>query len=335
MRNGADVAAFEAALAGYTGARYAIAASNGTVTLQAALAALGAGPGWRVAVPPLTMAATTLAVLNVGAEPVFWDVDPRTWLMAPVPEDITAFLPVSLYGLHSPWTGEYTVDDAAQTLRGHSGCAFTSLSFQASKVLALGEGGALLTDDEALASKARSYLSLGYQMGATQSRIDPAALKSPTFARHHRYPAINGRMNDLTAREGLRLLKHADLLLSERADCAAMYAHAIAGCPWLTPQHVPEGCRHDYWTYAVACRTPALALSLARAVVAFGGEAPYPAWRLTYQEPALRHSVLLAPDGTCPVAESLQPRLLQFQTNDLASAERNARALRAAIAVAG
>jgi hypothetical protein len=65
-------------------------------------------------------------------------------------------------------------------------------------------------------------------------------------------------------------------------------------------------------------------------VVAHGGERPYFAWRLSYQEPALRH---LAPDGTCPVAESLQPRLLQFQANDLASAERNARALRAAIAV--
>jgi hypothetical protein len=59
-----------------------------------------------------------------------------------------------------------------------------------------------------------------------------------------------------------------------------------------------------------------------------GGERPYPAWRVSYQEPALRH---LAPDGTCPMAEDLQPRLVQFQTNDIPSAIRNARALSRAI----
>ena len=64
MRNGATVAAFERELAAYCGAKYAIAASNGTVTLQAALVALGVQPGDRVAVPPLTMSATTIAVLN-------------------------------------------------------------------------------------------------------------------------------------------------------------------------------------------------------------------------------------------------------------------------------
>jgi hypothetical protein len=67
---------------------------------------------------------------------------------------------------------------------------------------------------------------------------------------------------------------------------------------------------------------------LQEAVVQHGGERPYGAWKITFTEPACRH---LAPDGTCPVAESLQPRLLQFQTNDLVSAQRNARALAAAI----
>jgi dTDP-4-amino-4,6-dideoxygalactose transaminase len=135
-------------------------------------------------------------------------------------------------------------------------------------------------------------------------------------------------MNDLTAAEGLRQLERANELLAIRHVCAEMYRDAIAGCEWLTPQYVPPGWHHDWWAWAVATDTPGRALRLADAVVAHGGERPFFAWRITYQEPALRH---LAPDGTCPIAESLQPRLLQVQTTNLASAERNARALCLAI----
>jgi len=191
----------------------------------------------------------------------------------------------------------------------------------------LPEGGMLVTDDEGLAVRAREFSSLGYRMRADQPRIDPATLKSPTFERHHTL-GWNYRMNDLTAAEGLRQLEHAGKLLDLRRACAAMYRQAHAGCDWLTPQHVPEGWAHDWWTYAVACDTPMRARAVSAAMVGHGGERPYAAWRLTYQEPAFRH---LASDGTCPVAESLQPRLLQFQTNGLASAKRNAEALRGAI----
>jgi perosamine synthetase len=335
MKNGEMVSRFESALAEYCGARYAIAASNGTVTLQAALVALGVKPGDRVAVPPLTHAATTIAVLNVGAVPEFVDVDPDTWLMQSMgdmgQEYLAAAIPVSLYGLH--WQGPYrywtTIDDAAQTLRPHHrNTKFTSLSFQASKILSTGEGGALLTNDEQLAERARSYLSLGYAMQAGQARIDPHALKSPTFARHVRWPAINGRMNDVTASRGLMMLAKADELKLTRLLSAAHYSGAIAGCAWLTPQSVPKGWDHDMWSFAVACDTPERALWLADAMERHGGERPYPAWRITYSEIAFRH---LAPLGTCPVAENLQPRILQFQCNDLASAERNATALRRAI----
>ena len=350
MRNGATVAAFERAFAARVGARYAIACANGTVTLQAALVALGVEPGDRVATTPLTMAATSIAILNVGALPRFHDVDARTWLFsasacAPDAPYAHALLPVSLYGLHFPLGAGLTVDDAAQTLRPHnSGAAFTSYSLQASKILTTGEGGVLVTDDEALASAARSYLSLGYAMRADQSRIDPAVLKASDYARHVRSPAINGRMNDVTAALGLERLAHADEALADRALAASFYADAVAGCGWLTPQYVPEGWTHDYWAFAVACDTPAQARWLQNAVEACGGERPYGAWRLTYTEPAFRHldprltdyevgsgSAITTRGPLCPVAESLQPRLLQFQTNNLVSAQRNARALAAAI----
>lgn len=363
MKNGETVAAFERAFAAYVGARYAIALCNGTATLHTALIALGVKPGDRVAVPPLTMSATTLAVLHAGAVPVFCDVDRDTWLMADrdtaTERDVAnadAWIPVSLYGLHQPWKGERTIDDAAQTLRPHSGCAFTSYSFQASKILALGEGGMLVTNDEQLATRAREFSSLGYRMRADQPRIDPAMLKSPTFERHHSI-GYNYRMNDLTAAEGLRQLDRADALLQLRQDCANFYRDVLNGTSgsWISRQFVPLGCRHDYWTFAIACDTPNRAFYLANAVRFHGGEQPFPAWRLSHQEPALQHlapgqvaksvrrdsfGVLAWPasaaeresvQGACPVAESLQPRILQFQTNNLESAERNAAALRRAI----
>lgn len=358
------VSQFEREFAAYVGAKFAVSASNGTVTLQAALVALGVKPGDRVATTPLTMAATSIAILNVGAVPVYCDVDARTWLMDKANPDDRALLGVSLYGLH--WRGaghDYRdgkrwrrergiIDDAAQTLAPYRDGAyggapdFKSYSLQRSKILNTGEGGVLVTDDEALAMVARSYLSLGYQMSATQARIDSAAIKASDYARHHRYPAINGRMNDVTAALGLERLAHADRLLAERREAAALYVDAIAGCDWLAPQYVPEGWSHDYWTFAVACDTPERARWLQAAVEQMGGERPYAAWRLTYQEPAFAHldprptdyevgsgGPVTARGALCPNAESLQPRLLQFQTNDLASAERNAKALRLAIQV--
>lgn len=346
MRNGEAVAAFERAFAEYVGARYAIALCNGTATLHTALVALGVKPGDRVAVPPLTMSATTIAVLHAGAVPVFCDVDPATWLMATAPLEDMVAMPVSLYGLHVGLLGGIVVDDAAQTLRPRNPFAsFTSYSFQASKILALGEGGMLVTNDEALATRAREFSSLGYRMRADQPRIDPAVLKSPTYARHHAL-GWNYRMNDVTAAEGLRALEcgrtdhcvHVRNALRQTA--AGYYRAAVAGCPWLTPQHVPAGRTHDYWTFAVACDTPERAARLADLVVTFGGERPYAAWRLTYHEPAFAHlevhgrSERPRPEtggALCPVAESLQPRLLQFQTNGLGAADQNALALRRAI----
>lgn len=345
MTHGSAVAAFEREFAAYVGAKYAIACANGTVTLQAALVALGVKPGDRVAVPPLTMAATTMAVLNVGAVPVFVDVTEHTWLMVgadahPASTGARVAIPVSLFGLQYGYGMREWVDDAAQTLRRDQSSGLTSYSLQRSKILNTGEGGMLVTDDEALASHARSYLSLGYDLRPDQPRIDKDAIKRADAVRHVR-GGINGRMNDVTAALGLERLEFADGLLAERRETAAMYADAVRGCDWLAPQHVPEGWTHDYWTFAVACDTPARARWLQDAVVRHGGEMPYAAWRLTYHEPAFAHleaaalSERMLPGGSpCPIAESLQPRLLQFQTNDLASASRNAVALARAIAEA-
>lgn len=334
------VRAFEEAFAGYVGARHGIALCNGTATLHTALKALGVGPGHKVAVPPLTMASTTIAVLHAGAEPVFVDVDPGTWLMDGYdPDALSATIfavPVSLYGLHAEPTFSRTVDDAAQTLRPHSGCSFTSYSFQAGKILPLGEGGMLVTDDEGLAQRAREFSSLGYRMSADGPAIYKRPLKDPSHARHHAL-GYNYRMSEHVARAGLACMDPAGVVLDgmveERRECASFYHQATQGTDWITPQHVhlpwgPDGWTHDYWSYAVALESADLWHPFVGAVERHGGERPYAAWRLTYQEPAFRH---LAPDGTCPVAEDLQPRLVQFQTNGVEQAERNAEAVAGAI----
>lgn len=362
MKNGEMVRRFEEAFAEYVGARYCIALCNGTSTLHTALVALGVKPGDRVAVPPLTMSATTIAVLHAGAVPVFCDVDPDTWLLGEDAVDrykeFVAVVPVSLYGLVDPqWDGRGVVTDAAQTLAkwshvGNQG--FVSWSFQASKILALGEGGMLATNSEDLATRAREFSSLGYRMRADQPRILPATLKHPSFERHHTYPAWNYRLNDLTAEEGYWTLKGGGMYgegvrgcLARRQTAASLYREAISGCDWIEPQHVPEGWTHDYWTFAVALESAELWEPFVAAIEHHGGERPYAAWRLTYHE---RPFVYLAdvvergeyrgeagglPMGICPVAESLQPRLVQGQTNNLASAERNAGAWHRAILEVG
>jgi perosamine synthetase len=277
------------------------------------------------------MSATTIAVLHAGGVPVFVDVDPDTWLMYGYSAralEVPHAVPVSLYGLWVEPTHWSAVDDAAQTLRRHHpDTKFTSYSFQASKILPLGEGGMLVTDSEELATRARCFSSLGYSMKPDQPRIDPQTLKHPTFARHHEL-GWNYRMSDHVARLGTDMMALETLAsrVMHRRINAAYYREAIKGCSWITPQHVPAGWAHDYWTYAVALEDAKLWEPFTDAIVRYGGEMPYGAWRLTYQEPAFRH---LAEDGCCPVAESLQPRLVQFQTNR--DAMLNADAVHAAI----
>ncbi len=343
---------FERAFSEYVGAKYAIAMCNGTATLHSALAALGVkrdielvsdGHGtWLddestpVAVPPLTMASTTIAVLHAGGRPVFVDVDPDTWLMGPTLRETHYHIPVSLYGLHQDITtglsygGDvlHVIDDAAQTLRPHENAhGFTSYSFQASKILPLGEGGMLVTDDVKLANRAREFSSLGYGMVPSSPKIDPSLLKNPKCDRHF-HLGYNYRMAPLVAKEGLELLVVADVMLAERAKAANFYRDAVEGCSWITPQYVPEGWAHDYWAYAVALESAELWHPFVEAVERHGGERPYACWKITYQEPAFRH---LTEDGTCPVAEDLQPRLVQFQTRSTEDARMNAQAVGKAI----
>ena len=328
-------------------ARFAISFINGTATMHAALVAAGVGPGDEVIVPPLTMAATTFAVLHAGAVPVFADVDPALWTIDPasIARCITpatkAIITVAIYGL-SPNMGPimelarrhnlFVLEDDAECFLGYyqgkvvgSIGHASSFSFQSTKHITSGEGGMIVTNDEELASKIRRFGSLGYAAvgaGAGKGKITRQTIQSPDYARHASI-GYNYRLPELCAAVALAQTERLDELVQVRLNAAACYAQATAGCNWLTPQAVPEGYVHSYWTYV-------LKLEAEKGIswyqfrdkyLALGGDGIYAAWLLTYHEPAFRGQRVDAQQwqpfeiGLCPVAESLQPQLLQFKTN--------------------
>lgn len=322
---------FEREFAARVGAKHGIALCNGTATLHTALHAIDA-EGGDVIVPPLTMSSTALAVLHAGAVPVWVDIDRDTWLLQePWGDPRFPAIPVGLYGLSNPrWGGANVIHDGAQTVAMHSGCAFTSYSFQASKHLGLGEGGMLVTNVEECARRARSFSSLGYPMTPDGASIDKVLIKQPDAVRHY-VVGWNYRMAPQVAERGLAWLKAPPSLLDEavvqRFDCAGLYMEAVRGCPWVRTQVIPQGWQHDWWAFVIATDTPDRATKLIDLVEGHGGERPYPAWRLGYEEPALAR----IPHRPCPNAFHLRPRLVQFQTNDVPSARTNAEALRRAV----
>jgi perosamine synthetase len=315
------------------GVGYAISFINGTATMHAALAAAGVGPGDEVIVPPLTMASTSFAVLHAGATPVFADVHPDMW---------TIMETASRHNLT-------VIEDAAECFLGHYKGRVVgtighagSFSFQSSKHMTSGEGGMITTDDEAYADRIRRFGSLGYaavRAGAGKGKITRAMIQDPNYERHVG-AGWNYRLPELCSAVALGQLERLPDLIARRVECAWLYAEAARGCSWLIPQAVPEGYVHSYWTYVLRLADGAQPTwyDFRRKYGELGGDGIYAAWQLTYLEPAFRCDPEAAESGSggqryasglCPVAESLQPRLLQFKTNymDLDVAERKAEAL--------
>ncbi len=347
--------------------RFAITFVNGTATMHAALAAAGVGPGDEVIVPPLTMASTSFAVLHAGAIPVFADVDPHTWTIAPnsIEERITprtrAIIPVDIYGLAPDMDAVmdivtryklFVLEDAAQCFLGYykgrvvgSIAHASSFSCQSSKHMTSGEGGMITTNDEELADKIRRFNSLGYAAvgaGAGKGKITKETIQDPNYKRHVSI-GWNYRMPELCAAVALGQLERLQELVEMRIRVAELYAEAVRGCECLTPQAVPDGYRHSYWTYVLKLDPDIDWYDFRKRYMEFGGDGIYAAWLLTYLEPAFR-GVRFDPEqvqefvpGLCPVAEGLQPRLLQFKTNyvDLEEATRAADALRRTIGYFG
>ena len=182
---GDEVAAFETEFARYLGARHAVGVGSGTQALSLALVALGIKPGDEVVTVAMTFVATAIAIEEVGAKPVFVDVDPQTRCMDPgmleaaIGSATAAILPVHLHGIPAAMGainaiaqrhGLAVLEDCAHahgaTIDGRRAGTFghaAAFSFYPTKGLGgLGDGGAVVTGDAAVAARLRRLRNYGF-----------------------------------------------------------------------------------------------------------------------------------------------------------------------------
>lgn len=340
---------------------FAIGHSNGTVTMHTALAALEVKAGDEIIVPPLTMSSTSIAVLNNGSIPIFADVDKNTFNIDAVAIErvITprtkAVITVALYGLSPDYDkiievckkhNLFLIEDNAQCffskykgkLVGQFG-DFASFSFQASKHITCGEGGMLICNDEKLADNARRFGCLGYAgVSAKQGKITRNDIQDPNYSRHVAL-GFNYRMSELQAAVAYGQLERADELVNNRIQIASIFDEVILNSKLFTKQSEPSGYINSYWSYSMILNTDKPEIDWYKFRDLFqknGGDGFYAAWKLSYFEPLFINIVQKwigvsqkYDKGLCPVAEYLQPRMVQLKTNywDLAEAEKQAELL--------
>ncbi|MBR2548484.1 MAG: DegT/DnrJ/EryC1/StrS family aminotransferase [Clostridiales bacterium] len=256
---GEEDKAFEEAFAGYCGVSYAVGVGNGLDALMLALKALGIGEGDEVIVPSNTYIATALAVTYVGATPVFVEPVIDTFNIDPslIEDKITsktkAIMPVHLYGQACDMDPVmeiakkhdlFVVEDCAQahgaTYKGRKvgtfGCA-AGFSFYPGKNLgALGDAGAVITNDKELADKVRALGNYGSD-----------------YKYHHIYKGNNSRLDELQAAFLAVKLPLLDKVNEDRRRIADAYSEGIKNDKLILP-YVREDCVPVWHIYAVRCK---------------------------------------------------------------------------------
>lgn len=249
---GEPVKLLEEELSDYLGVHHCVTCANGTDALVLALMAVGVGPGDEVITSPFTFFATAEAVSVIGATPVFVDIEPDTYNIDPhrIEEKITprtkAILPVSIFGQPASMDEILTIanqhelpviEDAAQsfgaTYRGrHSGALSTvgCTSFYPTKPLGCyGDGGALFTDDETIAARAKEYANHGQRERNQHSRI-----------------GMNSRLDTIQAAILRIRLSHLDAELATRQRIAERYCAAMPGADGAVAPQI-RGDRRSAW----------------------------------------------------------------------------------------
>lgn len=254
---GEELEAFETEFAAYCGAKHCIGVGNGLEALHLALRAWGIGEGNEVIVPANTYIATWLAVSYAGAKAVPVEPDSRTMNLDParveaaVTERTRAILPVHLYGQTADMDplmeiaarrGLKVLEDAAQAQgAGYKGRKTGTLghaagfSFYPGKNLgALGDAGAVVTDDPDLAQKVRTLRNYGSQVKY-----------------YNEVKGYNSRLDPLQAAFLRVKLKHLDEWNARRERTAAFYLSALDGVPELTLPHTLEGAGNNWHIFPV------------------------------------------------------------------------------------
>ncbi len=339
------------------GQKYGIAHANGTATLQSALLAADVGVGDEVIVPAFTVFSTPAAALQCGAIPIIADVDPQTWTLDL--EDVRrklstrtkAIIPVSICGLMADMDpimeiarqhGLVVIEDNAQgyLCEYHGRVAgsighFASFSFQASKTLTCGDGGILICSDDCLALKARRAATIGFRDLSIRPGDTVVAEElrcRPDYKRHSSL-GWNQRLPEIACAVALAELERIEELVAMRVACGEAFAEVVGRCDWLTPQRVPPGYRHTYWTYPVKIERDDVDWStFRRRFVELGGDGFYGAYCPAHLEEVfenLSEAIRMRPQryphwapywpdyrhGSCPQWESIQPRIAMLKTN--------------------
>jgi len=237
------------------------------------------------------------------------------------------------------------IEDSAQTVLGkiNGQIAGTfgdlaSYSFETKKHLSAGEGGMVITNDDTLGTQVRRISGLGYktlEAGQALRAILPKEFQSPDYKRHNTL-GWNYRMNELTAAVALAQLERIDFLVKRRQKVASFYLEALDECDWIIPQAIPDGYENSWWTFTVRY--------LGNEKYNFswedfwdlykknGGDGFYGGLSLTIDEPVMLNKPFLKkylPENICPgiktafnfeqgsfpVAEELQPCMMQFKCN--------------------
>jgi dTDP-4-amino-4,6-dideoxygalactose transaminase len=344
---GPETEALEREFAAYTGTAHALAATNGTAALHLICVAAGLGPGDEVVVPSMTFVATVNAIAYTGATPVFADVVSLTepWLdpvaVEAVLTDRTTAIMTMAYGGHPGRTealgqlarehGLVVLEDAAHAIGsllgdrhlGTLGLA-GAFSFFSNKNLAVGEGGMVVTDDDAVAARMRLLRSHG--------------MTTLTWDRHRGHASaydvvelgFNYRIDEPRAALGRRRLARLDDDNARRAELDARYRELLAGVEGLVPALAPvDGARlaHHLFTVVLDEGVDRARFRETLAVRGVQTSVHYP--------PAHRFSIH-ATDAELPVTEAYGERavtLPMFATMTIAQQDEVVDAVRAALGV--
>jgi dTDP-4-amino-4,6-dideoxygalactose transaminase len=306
---GPEVEAFERAFADASGAARSVGVGTGTDALVLILKALGIGRGDEVITTPLSAAYTALAVMAVGARPVFADIDPDRLTIDPAAVEslvgpaTTAIIPVHLYGQPADMAtlsaiadrhGLAMIEDCCQAHLATSGgrpvgsfSVAAAYSFYPTKNLgALGDGGAITTNDASLAARL-SRLRNGGQ----------------TDRYHHGEPGLNSRLDEIQAAILSARLTFLPRWTATRRALAAVYRRELVGAGVVVPRECDGG--HVYHLFPVrSAARDALKAALERAGVETLIHYPVPIPR----QPALASESPAA----CPVAERVCAEILSL-----------------------
>ena len=310
---GPEVEAFEEEFATYCEVSHCVGVNSGTSALHLAMRCLDVGPDDEVITVPMTFVATAWAISYVGATPVFVDIDPATRCMDPaqleaaITPRTNVILPVHLYGQPADMKailriadahGLAVVEDACQAHGaryqgrrvGGLGCIGCFSFYPGKNLGAYGEGGALVTDDEAIAARARALRDHG----------QGARYQHETLGYNYRMDAFQGAV--------LRTkLKHLDEWNGARRRHAQTYRECLAHCEAITLPGEPQTCHGVYHLFVVEVDgRDDVAAELNRAGVATGLHYPVP----VHLQPAYAHLGLGG--GVFPVSERLARRCLSL-----------------------